>query len=147
MKNIDVYVEEKAKEFLKIAYAVTRTEPNLMEHRINIKYIEEEFIKPFVKDWNLKIDEKWLPTAENINALPESLRKYIYDLETNCDPPSLVRENVILKENLKALEMSKEKLFVQHIENHLKQMGIKGKVICKICEKDIDEIASEEEEK
>jgi len=40
--------------------------------------------------------------------------------------------------------VSKEKIFVQHIENHLKTMGIKGKVICKICGKDIDTIADEE---
>jgi len=40
--------------------------------------------------------------------------------------------------------VSKEKIFVQHIENHLKTMGIKGKVICKICGKDIDTIADKE---
>jgi len=39
---------------------------------------------------------------------------------------------------------SKEKVFVRHIENHLKKMKIKGKVICKICGKDIDEIYQEE---
>lgn len=30
--------------------------------------------------------DDWLPTAENINALPESLRRYVFDLETRCDP-------------------------------------------------------------
>ncbi|MHA1225201.1 MAG: hypothetical protein ACTSPV_00495 [Candidatus Hodarchaeales archaeon] len=38
---------------------------------------------------------------------------------------------------------SKEKVFVRHIENHLKDMKIKGKVICKICGKNIDEIYQE----
>jgi len=38
---------------------------------------------------------------------------------------------------------TKEKLFVRHIENHLKEMKIRGKVICKICGKDIDEIYKE----
>ena len=37
----------------------------------------------------------------------------------------------------------KEKTFVEHIENHLRDMGIEGKVICKICGKDIDMIAKE----
>ena len=46
----------------------------------------------------------WTPTAENINALPKPLRKFIHDLETNCDPPSLVRENICLKETCGALQ-------------------------------------------
>src|SRR5215813_15017507 len=28
----------------------------------------------------------WLPTAENVNALPEGIRGYVNDLETRCDP-------------------------------------------------------------
>ncbi len=39
----------------------------------------------------------WMPTAENINALPEGLRKYVHDLETNADPASMVAENIFLR--------------------------------------------------
>jgi hypothetical protein len=39
----------------------------------------------------------WLPTAENINALPEPIRAYIMGLETNADPAGMVRENAILR--------------------------------------------------
>lgn len=46
----------------------------------------------------------WTPTAENISTLPNPLRNYIYQLETNVDPPSMVRENVFLKDTIKALE-------------------------------------------
>jgi len=41
---------------------------------------------------------KWLPTPENINALPEYLRDYIHQLEATCDPAGLVRENMQLKD-------------------------------------------------
>ena len=34
-------------------------------------------------------------------------------------------------------------IFVEHIEAHLKELGIDGKVMCKICDKTIDEIISE----
>lgn len=28
----------------------------------------------------------WKPTAENINKLPEPVRRFIHDLQTVCDP-------------------------------------------------------------
>jgi len=45
----------------------------------------------------------WQPTQENINALPEPLRRYVYQLETLSDPAGLVCENAILKQQLDAL--------------------------------------------
>lgn len=48
--------------------------------------------------------DKWLPTAENINALPEPLRRYVADLETMCDPAGLVRENAQLKDANRGLQ-------------------------------------------
>lgn len=48
---------------------------------------------------------EWLPTPENINALPDPLRKYIHDLETNCDPAGMVQENALLKDTVKGLIM------------------------------------------
>jgi hypothetical protein len=50
------------------------------------------------------VTENWTPTAVNINALSEPIRKYIHDLETNCDPAGMVQENACLRENVKALE-------------------------------------------
>ena len=42
-------------------------------------------------------------------------------------------------------ETEKAIKFVKHIENHLKELNIhEGKVLCKICGKDIDEIGEEE---
>ncbi len=54
------------------------------------------------------IDPTWLPTAENINALPKPLYDYIAGLETNADPPSMVADNIILRDTIKALEIKLE---------------------------------------
>ncbi len=52
----------------------------------------------------------WLPTAENINALPEPVRNYVAGLETNADPPSMVADNIIMKDTIKTLEKMLEEL-------------------------------------
>lgn len=41
------------------------------------------------------------------------------------------------------IERNKDMWFVQHIEAHIKEMQLKGNVCCKICNKDIDQIAEE----
>lgn len=51
------------------------------------------------------LPERWLPTAENVSDLPFPLRKYIHDLETVCDPAGMVRENIIMKDTIAALEL------------------------------------------
>lgn len=55
-----------------------------------------------------KMHEDWLPTPENINALPEPVRKFIHDIETNVDPQGLVRENVLIKDTCKMLVIKLE---------------------------------------
>jgi hypothetical protein len=32
-------------------------------------------------------------TPDEINALPDRVRRYIHDLETNCDPAGTIRDN------------------------------------------------------
>lgn len=46
----------------------------------------------------------WVPTANNINALPDSIRKYIHDLETRADPAGDIREIHLLRQQKAALE-------------------------------------------
>ena len=146
--NEDKWVEEKAKEFLARANVAIQT-PEAYRQQLQIA---KDFILSIVKELTPVVSKDWLPTAENINALPDPIRRYIHDLETNADPAGMVQENIILKETCKALEIklseaesirAKERVFVEHIENHLRDMGIEGKVICKICGKDIDIIAKE----
>lgn len=45
---------------------------------------------------------------------------------------------------VKRSKAEKALVFVEHIEYHLQDMEIDGKVICKICGKTIDEIYEEE---
>lgn len=60
-----------------------------------------------------KIHYYWLPTPENINALPEPVRRLIHLLETNTDPAHIVRENILIKDTCKALVIKlEEKLTV-----------------------------------
>jgi len=46
---------------------------------------------------NLETGDVWMPTSENINALPLPLRQYIHDLQTEVDPAGTLRQNFILK--------------------------------------------------
>jgi hypothetical protein len=52
---------------------------------------------------SLEIDAGWVPTPDNVNALPEPLRKYIHELIANCDPGDLVRENILLQQQVDEL--------------------------------------------
>lgn len=52
---------------------------------------------------DMEMQMNWLPTPENINALPKPVRDYIHALETNCDPAGMVAENTLLKDQLAAL--------------------------------------------
>jgi len=54
--------------------------------------------------------KEWIPTPENINALPEPIRQYISDLETQSDPAGMVRENTLLKDQLKQMQKMIEEL-------------------------------------
>lgn len=40
-----------------------------------------------------------------INALPERVRKYIHDLETICDPAGMVKDIACFRDNLDALQI------------------------------------------
>jgi hypothetical protein len=60
----------------------------------------------------MDIPDDWTPTPENINALPEPLRRYIHDLAT-MDPAYIVRENLILKQENRTLRRECERLAAQ----------------------------------
>lgn len=55
-------------------------------------------------------DRDWTPAPENINALPDSVRQYISELETNCDPAGTVRSLSIALDTIRALEASNRML-------------------------------------
>jgi len=41
------------------------------------------------------------PDAAHINALPDPLRRFIHDIETNADPAGIIRENIRRPERLR----------------------------------------------
>jgi hypothetical protein len=49
-------------------------------------------------------------------------------------------------ESRRVPEYKKERAFVRHIENHLSNMDVGNDVICKICNKTIDQIDNETDE-
>jgi len=53
---------------------------------------------------DMDIADNWTPTSANINALPEPIRLYVHDLETNCDHTGNVQTIACLRENQAALE-------------------------------------------
>jgi hypothetical protein len=79
-----------------------RKEAEAMEERLNSKRESVKRIKQFL------ISNDWLPTPENINALPEPIRKFIHDIETNTDPAHIVRENILIKDTCKLLVIKLE---------------------------------------
>lgn len=52
----------------------------------------------------MEIGPDWKPTAENINALPEPLRRWIMMLETRADPAGDLRELVQLRDTVAELQ-------------------------------------------
>lgn len=50
------------------------------------------------------------PTVEEINALPETFRRYIQDLETRCDKSGYIHTIAILREDRDALQRRVEEL-------------------------------------
>ena len=48
----------------------------------------------------MQIDFDWTPTADNVNALPEPLRRYICALETECDPSGTIMSEVHMRDDI-----------------------------------------------
>ena len=54
------------------------------------------------------------PVADEVNALPERLRKYIAHLETDADPAGALRDNFRLVEENKMLRAECSRLAHRH---------------------------------
>src|SRR5215469_6767702 len=51
-----------------------------------VRFMLQAFLEIDTTEAAIVGGEGWLPTAENVNALPEGVRRYVHDLETRCDP-------------------------------------------------------------
>lgn len=47
----------------------------------------------------------FVPTPENVNALPEGIRRYVHDLETKCDPAGDIQTIACLRDTAQGLEL------------------------------------------
>ncbi len=56
--------------------------------------------------------EKHQVTVEEINALPEKLRRYVHDIETICDPAGMVQEIAALKDQNAQLLAERRRLLL-----------------------------------
>ena len=62
----------------------------------------------------MNIPKDWLPTPKNINALPQPLKSYVHDLQTNCDPQYTMQDLTITKDINKHLETALIDLIEQY---------------------------------
>jgi len=56
--------------------------------------------------------EGWLPTPENVNTLPEGIRRYVHDLETRCDPAHDVQKMALQADTIRGLDAKVRELEV-----------------------------------
>lgn len=57
---------------------------------------------------NIEISDDWLPTADNINALPMPLQVYIHDLITHMDPAFTLQQLRAAEDRVAELEAAIE---------------------------------------
>src|SRR5215472_3382067 len=65
--------------------------------------------------------EGWLPTAENVNALPEGIRRYVHDIETRYDPAHDVQKMALQADTIRGLDAK-----VQELEAELASVRREG---------------------
>jgi len=63
----------------------------------------------------------WLPTAENVNALPDGIRRYVHDLETRCDPAHDIQRMARQADTIRGLDAK-----VRELEAELASVRRKG---------------------
>ncbi len=58
---------------------------------------------------SVRIPDNWMPTSENINALPMPLRDYIHGLEARCDPAGDVSRMAMLNDENQQLRAARSR--------------------------------------
>ncbi|MCK4759332.1 MAG: hypothetical protein KAT69_04755 [Candidatus Aminicenantes bacterium] len=116
-----------------------KKEANEMEKELNLKRESIEQIRQLIEA-QTEPSEEWIEEkAREIHDTVYSGHACNYECSLMMKCQDFIR--TIVKDCRP--KVSREKIFVEHIEQHLKDLKIKGKVLCKICGKDIDTIAQE----
>src|SRR5262249_41524326 len=69
-----------------------------------VRFTLHEFLAIDATEAAVAGGEGWLPTAENVNALPEGIRRYVHDLETRCDPTHEVQKMALQADTIRGLD-------------------------------------------
>jgi len=69
-----------------------------------VRFMLQAFLEIDATEAAVAGGEGWLPTAENVNALPEGIRRYIYDLQTRCDPAHDVQKMALQAATIRGLD-------------------------------------------
>ena len=73
-----------------------------------VRFMLQAFLVIDASEFPAAGSKGWLPTAENVNALPEGIRRYVHDLETRCDPAHDVQRMALQADTILALNAKVE---------------------------------------
>jgi len=89
------------------AGGAVRCEPSSVVHALMpsvVRFMLQAFLEIDATEAAVAGGEGWLPTAENVNALPEGIRRYVHDLETRCDPTHEVQKMALQADIIRGLD-------------------------------------------
>src|SRR5215475_3416598 len=69
-----------------------------------VRFMLQAFLEIDTTEVAIAGGEGWLPTAENINALPDGIRSFVHDLQTRCDPAHDVQKMALQADTIRALD-------------------------------------------
>src|SRR5215467_10840684 len=69
-----------------------------------VRFMLQAFLEIDASEEAVAGGEGWLPTTENVNALPEGIRRYVHDLETRCDPAHDVQKMALQADTIRGLD-------------------------------------------
>ena len=69
-----------------------------------VRFMLQAFLEIDATESAVAGGEGWLPTAENVDALPEGILRYVHDLETRCDPAGDVQTMALLADTIRGLD-------------------------------------------
>src|SRR5215472_15879235 len=68
-----------------------------------VRFMLHEFLAIDATEAAIAGGEGWLPTAANVNALPEGIRRYVQDLQTRWDPADDVQKMALQADTIRGL--------------------------------------------
>jgi len=86
-----------------------------------VRFMLQAFLEIDAAEAAIAGGEGWLPTAENINALPDGIRSFVHDLQTRCDPAGDVQKMALQADTIRGLDAK-----VRELEAELASVRRKG---------------------